>query len=317
MRKIHFIIIFLLLPVLIYASGTKGTAFLKIPTGSRAIALGETFTALANDINAIYWNPGGLIYSENKELQFMHSFWFLGTNFEYFAFSIPSSGYGAFGLSISYLGYGSFTAYDSHYQPLGYDFSANDMDVTISYSQILTNSFSLGGNLKYISEKIENASGTAYGIDIGSRFHQLGIPYTFAFVIKNIGTSMKLENEGYSLPLELNFGASFELNKISELLGQSVVMPEKPKRVRKNLIIIPIDLGYSIDDGLKLSFGCEYTFANIMSIRGGYKIGATPGGLSGVRAGCGFFIKKFYLDYAYAPYSNLGNANTVTLRVEL
>ncbi|TES92627.1 MAG: PorV/PorQ family protein [Candidatus Cloacimonadota bacterium] len=294
MKKIHFVIILLLLPALVSGAGTKGAAFLKIPTGSRAIALGEAFTALADDINAIYWNPGGLIYSTNKEFLFMHRFWFLEANYEYLALSLPSSGYGAFGLGISYLGYGEFEAYDRHYQPQG-NFSAYDMNVIVSYSQIFTTSLSLGGSFKYISEKIENASGTAYGIDIGGRFHQPRTPYTFAFVIKNIGTSMKLENEGYSLPLEAIFGFSFNLNQIT----------------------LPVDIGYSTDDGLGLSFGCEYTFANIMSIRGGYKQGATPGGLSGLRAGCGFHINKLYLDYAIAPYAELGNSHIVTLGVKI
>jgi len=294
MKKIYFIIVLLLMPILVSGAGTKGAAFLKIPTGSKPIALGEAYTALSNDINSIYWNPGGLVYSQDKELMFMHNWRFLGSNYEYFALSLPSWGYGAFGCAISYLGYGNFQSYDRHYQYLG-DFSAYDMALTLTYSQILNPVISFGGNLKYISEKIEDASGRAFCLDIGGRFHRPKTPFTLAFVIKNIGTPMKLEDEGYLLPLEAIFGGLYKLNRFT----------------------IPVDLGYSTDDGLKLSLGCEYRVADIMSIRGGYKLGANPGGLSGFRAGCGFYIKKLYLNYAFAPYSHLGNSHIVTLGVKI
>ena len=41
-------------------SGTTAAQFLKIGIGPRAIAMGSAFTATANDLTAIYWNPAGL-----------------------------------------------------------------------------------------------------------------------------------------------------------------------------------------------------------------------------------------------------------------
>jgi len=294
MRKMYFIVILLLLPAVIFASGTKGAAFLKIPAGSRPIALGEAYTALATDINSIYWNPGGLVYSRNKEVLLMRNFWLLGTSYNYLAFSFPSHGYGSFGLGVSYLGYGDFDAYDRHYQPQG-NFSAYDMNISVSYSQVLTKTISLGANFKYIMEKIEESSGKAFGLDVGARLRQQHSPLTFAFVIKNIGTSMKLDSEGYPLPISITVGGLYTYNKL----------------------ILPLDLSYSTDDGLQISLGSEYNLGNIMSIRGGYKWGATPGGLSGFRAGCGFNFSKLYIDYAFAPYANFGSSHIFTLGAKL
>ena len=293
-RTLIFLSLLLFVPILLFGSGTKGAVFLKIPTGSRPIALGEAYTALGNDVNCIYWNPGGLIFSRHKEVLFMRSFWLLGTSYNYLAFSLPSSGYGAFGFGVSYLDYGEFEGYDEHYQPLP-SFSAYDINISVAYSQILTETFSLGGNFKYIMEKIEENSGKAFGFDLGARYAQPKTPYSLAFTIRNIGTSLKLENEGYALPLEAVFGIAFHFNQL----------------------IIPADIGYSTDDGIKFSAGAEYTLAKIMSLRVGYKMGATPGGLSGFRAGCGFIIKYLYLDYAFAPYSNLGNSHILSLGIKI
>jgi hypothetical protein len=294
MKHIAIFLLLLVLPVMLSGSGEKGAAFLKIPTGSRAIALGESYTALGTDANCMYYNPGGLVFSQHKELHLMRSFWFLGTSYNHLAFSLPSAGYGAFGLAVSYLGYGDFEGFDEHYQPLP-GFSAYDMSVAVSYSQIMTNALSLGVNLKYIMEKVEEASGKAFAADIGVRYHQQKAPYSLGLSARNIGTSLKLESEGYSLPMEFTFGAALHLSPLT----------------------LPVDIGYSTDDGIEFGAGAEYVLASIMSVRAGYKLGATPGGLSGIRAGCGFMVKSIYLDYAFVPYDNLGNAHILSLGLRL
>jgi hypothetical protein len=38
--------------------GTTAAQFLKISAGARAVGMGGAYTALANDINSIYWNRG-------------------------------------------------------------------------------------------------------------------------------------------------------------------------------------------------------------------------------------------------------------------
>ena len=40
--------------------GSTGDVELKIPVGPRAIAMGQAFVAVADDANAVYWNPAGL-----------------------------------------------------------------------------------------------------------------------------------------------------------------------------------------------------------------------------------------------------------------
>ena len=40
--------------------GTSGADFLEIGVGSRALSMGEAFTAETNDINSIYFNPAGI-----------------------------------------------------------------------------------------------------------------------------------------------------------------------------------------------------------------------------------------------------------------
>lgn len=51
---IVFLLCFVLVPVLLFADGTE------VPYGTRGTTLGKTFTAIADDVSAVYWNPAGL-----------------------------------------------------------------------------------------------------------------------------------------------------------------------------------------------------------------------------------------------------------------
>ena len=61
-------------------SGGYAGSFLEWGAGARAIALGKTFTAIANDGTALYWNPAGLSQIATRELTAMHSGEFPGSD---------------------------------------------------------------------------------------------------------------------------------------------------------------------------------------------------------------------------------------------
>src|SRR5258708_3760395 len=54
-------------------AGTTTGELLKIPDSARAIGMGEAYTAAADDSSALYWNPAGLSFAQQKDAAFMHS----------------------------------------------------------------------------------------------------------------------------------------------------------------------------------------------------------------------------------------------------
>ena len=52
--------------------------FLKIGVGAKAIGMGESQVADADDLYAIYWNPAGLAQLQRPQLGLMHNEWFDG-----------------------------------------------------------------------------------------------------------------------------------------------------------------------------------------------------------------------------------------------
>src|SRR5512140_1471702 len=54
-------------------AGISAYQFLQIGVGARGVALGETFTAIANDASALYWNPAGLTQFPENQVIFAHA----------------------------------------------------------------------------------------------------------------------------------------------------------------------------------------------------------------------------------------------------
>src|SRR5258705_994367 len=70
--------------------GTTSGQFLKIGVGARAVGLGESFVAVANDPSAIYWNPAGLASLQRQEIELSHVGWPGDINYEHVTLVVPS-----------------------------------------------------------------------------------------------------------------------------------------------------------------------------------------------------------------------------------
>ncbi len=47
--------------------------FLKLPVGARALGMGSAFVALSDDATAVYWNPAGLVFAEQRQAWAEHA----------------------------------------------------------------------------------------------------------------------------------------------------------------------------------------------------------------------------------------------------
>ena len=68
---------------------TDGLAFLKIKPSARGTSLGDCFVSIANDANAIYYNPAGLTQLKNIEISLMHMSYVAETSYESGAIFFP------------------------------------------------------------------------------------------------------------------------------------------------------------------------------------------------------------------------------------
>ncbi len=55
--------------------GTFGAQYLKIGVSARGTGMGSAFTAVADDANSVFWNPGGLVNVVTNEVALNHVEW--------------------------------------------------------------------------------------------------------------------------------------------------------------------------------------------------------------------------------------------------
>jgi hypothetical protein len=261
--------------------GTTAAKFLSIPVGARPLALAGAYTSIANDANAIYWNPGGLAQIPNREILFMHSEWLADINFDYLAIAFNAGGGNAFGLSITAMTMGDFEV-TSEIEPEGTGeiFSASSFAFGLTYSRQLTEDFMIGGTAKYILEKIWTSSASGFAVDVGTLFRTPVKNLRLGASISNFGTKMQMSGDNllvrkdidpgtfgnnedvnailatdeFDIPLNLKLGLSYDLN-LNE----------------QNRLTVAGDAIYPNDNEQSLNMGVEYSFNDFIYLRGGYR----------------------------------------------
>ena len=206
--------IFILAIVLLSASdmlfaqskvGTTAANFITIPVGARAAGMGGAFVAVANDVSAAYWNPGGLSRLEGNEFSAVHAQWLANTNINWFGLAAKLTPDDAVAFSINQLDYGEddITTEDSP-NGTGQTWSASDICFSLSYARNLTDRFSIGANAKYVHTKIYNESASAFSLDVGLLFTTQFNGLKIGMNISNFGTDLKLDGKDLGQPIDID-----------------------------------------------------------------------------------------------------------------
>lgn len=177
-----FIIITLICSVNAYS------ATLEPKVGVRPMGM-SAFSAVADDVNAISWNPAGLALMLNQEATMAYSPVYGDADIiqSNMAYAYPTDKWGTFGLDFSYLNYGNMDWRDSLGKDLG-SFSRKDHSIYISYGINLVNSLSVGASLGTTSIKMNpmEESANAFGIDLGTLYN-ITSKASLGLYLENIG----------------------------------------------------------------------------------------------------------------------------------
>jgi hypothetical protein len=276
--------------------GSSGGVFLKLGVDGRAIAMGEAQTGLVDNVNSLFWNPAGLDKVKGLELAFMHNFHFMDMHHDYLGIASPVGNRGTIGLAVYYWTSGTIQGMDEKALPTS-EFSAWDLAAGIYYANQFSPTLSVGLGLKAVMESNEEEGATAFAGDAGVQFSPPLAGLTLGMTVKNLGTKLKLVEDSYPLPVTIRLGAGWT----PPLAGASLVSD----------VVIPTD------DTPSLSVGGEYSIMRVFALRAGYKTGSDLGATAGLRAGCGFTLSRIGLDYAFAPYGELGSSHRVSLLVKM
>ncbi len=260
-------------------SGTSAAQFLKIGVGPRATSLAGSFTAVANDVSALYWNPAGAAWIKNRQFFASHTEWFANINHEFAGLVIPIGAASAAGISFT-----AMNAPDMEQTTIeqpdgtGIFFDVQDIAFGLTYSRRMTERFSFGATVKYIQQRLFNESASTFALDLGGMLHtgfkgmRLGITMSnFGgklrldgrdLLVSSGGTAAKLETESWPLPISFRLGLAMDIIGLRE----GFMLRESQR------LTLMVD-GYNVNDAAEtMSIGLEYSWNENFFLRGGYRI---------------------------------------------
>jgi hypothetical protein len=274
--------------------------FMALGVGGRALGMGGAFVAVANDVTSGYYNPAGLANLNYPQLALMHSEQFGNlVNYDYGAVAIPFEEDMSFGLSVMRLGVDGIpdtrkALYDANGDGiidisddrLDYsritEFSNQDWAFYLTFAKRQTEDFYWGINAKIIRRDLAEFGATGIGFDVGAYYTQ---DATTTLVAWSTG-----RNELVSPTLKV--GAAY---KVVEFLG-GYIMPALDFDIRfeNRQFASNFNLGPVSFD---MHAGLEYTFKNLIYVRGGYN------DVKQFTIGAGVKLPKLNIDYSFARFN--------------
>jgi hypothetical protein len=304
------------------AAGGASSPYLELPMGARGAGMGEAFSGIANDVNAMYYNPAGLTALDASELQLMHLEGFGGIHYENLGLAVPAESvgldvWGTIGLTYTLVAIDDTfkTVEDAagNYDPSNninnYQFTAGASVVGLSYAWQATKYYSVGATFKAINEKVDTMNGWGLAGDVGLLSRPDVIKGLSAgLTLQNVGTSPE---QGASLPSDMRVGLGYDWKApfTGEAMDDRLLLDWD--------LIAPV---VPVDGPWRTAFGMEYTRwmdSGYAILRAGYQISQGSTEMEGIALGAGLGTDlpgaRVGLDYSWVPFGILGNMQRISL----
>ncbi len=298
-----------------------GMKFLSVSIDARAAALASAMTAQEGSAASLFYNPAGIAQIENtSNIVLGQTQWIADVTYNMGGAAI-STGVGVFGVSAIMVNYGDFEETiradnEQGFMDLG-NFSPSASALGLGYGRALTNKFSVGGNIKYVSQSLgestvkldDDGKPIKKGNSKNAMAYDLGVIYKTGFQslnlamgVRNFSRELTYGKESFELPLSFRIGVAMNL------------MDLIPVNKNMHSLLLAIDTEHPRDYDEQLKIGGEYIFMNTLALRAGY---IYPTDQQGVSLGFGiqrdFNLFGFGFDYANTQFGAFGYVNRMAI----
>jgi len=262
----------------------------ELGAGSRALAMSGAFVAVADDVTAIFWNPGGLAQLEQIELSAMHINLFFDTPYDFFGIAYPILDWGTFSIGAVRIATKGVVLRDERSRLIGDREGSLDMrEYVIGYSRDVLWNIQAGLAVKIDQQRLLGDFDTGVGLDLGLHYH---FPEGFLGV-----STFDWGNLNLGLTFQNLLGSQLRLGKITDVLPLHVKAGLAYRyHIRGSLkqqILISTAWQKSTWRSSQFLVGLEYHLLDLLAIRGGISSSAWT-------AGGGLHYAGVFLDYALA-----------------
>ncbi len=276
----------------------SGMQFLKIGQGARAVGMGDAFTAVADDINAIFWNGAGLVHVERFAYQANYTRWIGDTNVYSLAAAWNTRSSRGEVLGFSILSHQPPTILETTvFQPTGTGGTVDVSQISVGFLYMIkfTDKLSVSAKVNYVQEVLFDTKTQGFIVDIGSFFYTGFKSLRVAMALKNFGPDRTVEDRAYLMPLFYIMGVA------GEVYGE---------KSDPSYLTLSAESVYAIDYEQRYHFGAELWLQNTLALRAGWKWNYD---LESIALGAGFKQtvggRTFNVDIAYSVLQKEGGVS--------
>ncbi|MDQ7053708.1 MAG: PorV/PorQ family protein [candidate division KSB1 bacterium] len=306
-----------------------GFQFMSVGVDARATGMGEAFTTVEGTSAALFYNPSGMARIPTLlDVSLNKMKWIADIEYVSGALAFrPADGqYGVFGLSFLTVDYGEFlwtrvAPTEQGYEDIGGDWAMpTALAVGFGYSKELTDRFVVGGQIKYVYQRLgkslvpiytetdtlieeQDYDLSVFAFDFGTQYKTGFKSLVFGMTVRNLSREIKYEKEGFQLPLTFKIGISINALDFFPQIDAS-----------SHKLFISLDAVHPRSYPEYVSYGAEYVFMDLIALRFGYLLNREEYNMT---AGFGIRSFGFALDYSYMPFDVFGNINRFTVRFSL
>ena len=254
------------------SAGVEGGAFLLLPIGARATALGQAAAADGGTSEAVFWNPAGLATLARGEFALHHYDAFFGSG-DALVVAVPSASLGSFAFTAYLVNYGDLavTRADLGPEPVG-QISPRNLALMASYATEVVGGVSVGLTYKLVQFRVDcsgdcsqvpTATGTTNAVDVGLRYDASSwLPVVFGLTLRNLGFPLQVNNRSQEDPLPTRLVA-----------GVSVAVVRPPAGAQGIDARVLVDLQGTVNEGALdpvTLVGLESGVGELVRLRAGY-----------------------------------------------
>jgi tetratricopeptide (TPR) repeat protein len=255
--------------------------------GSRPDGMGGAFTAVADDLSAIYYNPAGLVNLKKQEIVLLYYPLYESASYSSAAYGQPLLNFGTIGASFFRFSADNMDGYDQAGNFTSV-FGSEQYKMTLSYGRNIAEGLSAGANISVYYSKMDRFNYAGFGADLGVLYS----PFSFlsaGLMIRNVITP------------------AFSMQSVTEMVPRTYTLGLLARhQIADFEFKAAFDASVGEKEGFKDRAGIEIKWSGIASARAGYTDGEFTFG-----AGLALYNTEF--DYAYVSNNNFGRMDRFTV----
>lgn len=294
--------------------GQTGAKFLDVGIGARACGMGEAYTVLGQDANALFYNPSCIAEIDGRiDLAVNVTQWIADIQYVSMAFVYNADVWGTFGFHILTPDYGTipWTIVDESAEAGFVDLGEVRTDVFcagIAYAREFTDKFTVGLQTKYVSimlgenfdlatETSQENKVTQLAWDFGLIFYPGFKSFAFGMSVRNFCPRVTFEQIGFEFPLTFALGVGLD---VMDFLGD---VPDMSLNIGAEML-------HPRDWQEEFNLGAEFSYMDLIFLRAGYKFRYA---IEGLNAGMGVNLGGAKIDYSYSQMKYFDMVNRVSV----